>query len=284
MSDANITQKAIWYVESHFRSAPSLKEIAAACDTSPFHLTRTFAVGTGMTLVRYVRARRLTEAARSLAAGSVDILTLALETGYSSHEAFTRAFKEQFGRTPAEVRSTETLAQIKTMEPLNMHGKKIIKLKPPRIENLGPRVFAGLLQKYDCNEPNGLPDQWQAFGQYIGKIPTQKGPAAYGICYNFDDAGNFDYLTAVEISEKKSLPKEFVSLLIPPQEYVVFAHDGHVADIRGTISAIYSEWFPASNKVAVETPMLERYGQEFNPVTGNGGLEIWIGIQENKKG
>ncbi|MBL8021679.1 MAG: AraC family transcriptional regulator [Leptospirales bacterium] len=280
MSEPGITQKAIWFVESHFRSSPDLAEIADACDTTPFHLTRTFATTTGVTLARYVRARRLSEAARSLAAGSEDILSLALETGYGSHEAFTRAFKQQFGKTPEEVRAARSLAQVKTMEPMNMHQTRTIKLKTPRFEKPGQRLFAGLQRTYDCNEPNGLPDQWQEFGPFIGQIKNQKDPVAYGICHNFDEEGNFDYLTAVEISEKSDLPKGFVTLLIPAQEYVVFRHEGHVADIRSTISAAYSDWFPESGKVAAESPMLERYGPEFNPTTGKGGLEIWIAIKD----
>jgi len=43
-------------------------------------------------VMRYVRGRQLTEAARCLASGAPDILAIALEAGYGSHEAFTRAF------------------------------------------------------------------------------------------------------------------------------------------------------------------------------------------------
>ena len=53
--------KALWYVESHSREPISLGEIAKACHVSVFHLTRTFAATTGLSLMRYVRARRLTE-------------------------------------------------------------------------------------------------------------------------------------------------------------------------------------------------------------------------------
>ncbi|MFO1470042.1 MAG: AraC family transcriptional regulator [Turneriella sp.] len=281
MANTSITQKAIWYVESHFRSAPQLMDIAASCDTSSYHLTRSFAVNTGITLARYVRARRLTEAARKLAAGSADILTVAIEAGYGSHEAFTRAFKDQFGITPEEVRSAANLAQLKMMEPMNMHKSKKIKLNKPRYERLGARLYAGIQRKYDCNQPNCLPDQWQQFGQLIGRIPGQKEAVAYGICHNFDDAGQFDYLTAVEISDKSRIQPELNTILIPAQEYVIFRHDGHVADIRATIGAIYSDWFPTSKKVTAETPMIERYGGEFDPLTGKGGLEIWIGIEDS---
>ena len=46
-----------------------------------------------------LRCRRLTQAAYALAAGPNDILSVALDSGYASHEAFSRAFKAQFGET-----------------------------------------------------------------------------------------------------------------------------------------------------------------------------------------
>lgn len=64
----NIVAKALWYIESHFADEISLEEIANAADVSRFHISRAFGLATGLSVMRYVRARRLTEAARSLAA------------------------------------------------------------------------------------------------------------------------------------------------------------------------------------------------------------------------
>jgi AraC family transcriptional regulator len=52
-------QKALWYVESHSRESITLEDIANACKVSPFHLTRLFAATMGLSLMRYVRARRM---------------------------------------------------------------------------------------------------------------------------------------------------------------------------------------------------------------------------------
>jgi AraC family transcriptional regulator len=73
-------QKALWYVESHSREPITLDEIANACKVSAFHLTRLFAATMGLSLMRYVRARRMCEAARMLAGGAHDILSVALNS------------------------------------------------------------------------------------------------------------------------------------------------------------------------------------------------------------
>ena len=51
--------------------------------------------------MRYVRARRLTRRTHA-GANAPDILQVALDAGYGSHEAFTRAFRDCFGITPED--------------------------------------------------------------------------------------------------------------------------------------------------------------------------------------
>ncbi|MDO8351933.1 MAG: AraC family transcriptional regulator, partial [Aestuariivirga sp.] len=101
--------KALGYIESHFNEAISLDDIAGVAGVSRFHMSRAFSVATGQSILAYIRGRRLTEAARKLASGAPDILSVALEASYNSHEAFTRAFGLQFGVTPETLRSRGTL-------------------------------------------------------------------------------------------------------------------------------------------------------------------------------
>jgi NAD(P)-dependent dehydrogenase (short-subunit alcohol dehydrogenase family) len=90
----------LWFIDNHFASTITLEDVAAVAGVSPCYLTRAFCDATGLSLMRYVRGRRLSEAARSLAGGAKDILSVALDAGYGSHEAFTRAFHaEQHLRT-----------------------------------------------------------------------------------------------------------------------------------------------------------------------------------------
>src|SRR3954447_17417330 len=130
----NPAQKALWYIESHLAGQLRLDEIAATSGVSRFHLVRAFAAATGLSVMRYVRARRLTEAARALANGAPDILTLALDADYGSHEAFTRAFRDRFGVTPEAVRGLACLDHPRLQEPLVMDSTLTDKLQPPRFE------------------------------------------------------------------------------------------------------------------------------------------------------
>src|SRR6185312_12001583 len=127
--------KAIWFVESHFAEDISLDDIAAASGVSRYHLVRAFGFATGTSVMRYLRGRRLSEAARALASGAADILTVALEAGYGSHEAFTRAFREQFGLTPESVRAQRHVGNLDLVEAVTMNHSILAELPEPRFAN-----------------------------------------------------------------------------------------------------------------------------------------------------
>ena len=270
--------KAIWFVESHSRGPISLDDVAKACHVSPYHVTRAFAATTGSSLMRYVRARRLSEAARRLADGSKDIFTEAVDAGYGSHEAFTRAFRDHFGLTPEQVRAQGSLEGLSLTEAIPMNAAQTTTLDPPRFETAKPRRFVGTVQRYNCQAPTGIPDQWQRFGPNMFRI-KQVGNAAYGLCFNFDGEGDFDYMCAVEVPAGSNAPEGMTTFDVPETRYAVFAHRGHIAGIKSTMSAIFSQAIPESGLKLVEGPTIERYGPEFNPTTGLGGLEVWVPVE-----
>ena len=275
----NPVQKALWYVESHFGRPLSLDEIAEAGGVSRHHLVRAFGAVTGRSVMRYVRGRRLTVAAQALADGAPDILSVALDAGYDSHEAFTRAFRDQFGATPEQVRAAASLSHLKLVEPLRM-TPTLTDLAPPRFETGKPMLIAGLTERYNQETTAGIPAQWQRFQPWLGQVPDQVGDVAYGVCYNGDGEGHIDYMSGVEVRDFGDLPPELSKVRLPEQTYAVFTHKGHVADIHHSWGAIMSRWFPESGTQHADAPDFERYGPEFDGRTGLGGFEIWIPIKD----
>ena len=273
-------QKALWFIESHLAEPITLDEISAVAEVSRFHLVRAFGEATGLSVMRYVRARRLSQAARALAGGAPDILTLALDADYGSHEAFTRAFRDHFGITPEMVRATTCLSSLKLQEPLRMDSTASDNLQPPRFETGKPLLVAGVGDRFSHENGAGIPALWHRFHQSVADIPGRVGQVAYGVCCNGDDAGNFDYIAGVEVPDFSDLPREFSRVRIPQQKYAVFTHREHVATIRRTIDAIWNHWLPASGFKMADAPTFERYDDKFDPVTGNGGFEIWVPIKE----
>ena len=276
----NPAQKALWFIESHLGNELSLDEIAGVAGISRFHMVRAFAAATGLSVMRYVRVRRLTEAARALAARAPDILTLALDADYGSHEAFTRAFRDHFGITPETVRSLARLDHLPLQEPIQMDSSFTENLSSPRFEISKPLLIAGIGERYNHENGAGIPSQWQRFHQVMDDIPARLGKVAYGVCCNGDDAGNFDYIAGVEVSDFSDLPRPFARVRIPEQRYAVFSHRDHISTIRRTVNTIWNHWLPSSRLQAADAPNFERYDETFDPLTGNGGFEIWVPVQK----
>jgi AraC family transcriptional regulator len=274
----NPVEKALWFVESHFAEAITLEDIAAVAGVSRHHMVRAFGAATGRPVMRYVRGRRLTEAARSLADGAPDILAVALDAGYESHEAFTRAFRDQFGLTPEKVRAARCLATLELVEPFRMTDIQTIPLSPPLIEARPALLLAGLSERYEGANA-GMAAQWQRFAPNIGHIPGQVGQASYGVCYNGDGEGNIDYLCGVEVSDFNGLPADLARLRVAEQTYAIFTHSEHISTIQRTWATIFSQWFPQSGRERADAPEIEYYDERFDPVTGNGGFEIWIPLK-----
>jgi AraC family transcriptional regulator len=273
-------RKALWFIEAHFDSELTLQEVAQCAGVSRFHLLRAFSAATGTPIMQYVRARRLSQAARRLAEGSPEILTVALDAGYNSHEAFTRAFADLFNVTPQAIRRGKSLEGLNLVEARTVSTAPMIKLDSPRVHTRAAMLIAGLSEHYLCNEgAAGIPAQWQRFVAHLGTIPQQKGPDTFGVVYNTDEAGNMDYLSGVEVRDISQLPQGLISMRLPAQQYAIFFHPQHVAAIRASWNYIWNEWLPQAEFEVVDAPILEHYDQRFNPRTGEGGVELWVPVR-----
>jgi AraC family transcriptional regulator len=96
----------------------SLEELSRAAGYSLRHSLRIFKEMTGRTPFGFVRAVRLTEAAMALRDTDEKVLNVALNSGFDSHDGFTRAFYRQFEISPREYRAKTPPVSYFTSYPL----------------------------------------------------------------------------------------------------------------------------------------------------------------------
>lgn len=271
-----LADNALWVIERNLRQPLTLNSIAEACGVSRSHLANAFGMATGYPVMKYLRARRLSEAARALAAGAPDILAVALDTGYGSHEAFTRAFREQFGQTPETLRDKGSLADIEIVAPLELKAKLPGNLAAPRLIDEGPVRAVGLAQVFSFSTTIGIPAQWQRFMEYYDAIPEKLDGIPIGVTEAPDDEGEFNYVCAAEVSRFGKVPAGLRKVEFPARRYAVFEHHGHVSRLYETYSAIWNDGLSAQGLTLADSPIIERHNSEFDPRTGEGGLTLWL--------
>lgn len=257
----------------------SLAAVAQACGVSTFHLSRAFSERYGRSLTDYVRGRRLSLAAESLARGAPDILEVALANGYGSHEAFSRAFKTSFGLTPEGVRRRATLAGLPLTAALDMMASQPPSLSAPALRTLDDQTFAVLAGRFSFAEMRGIPALWRRFMEFYPGIRDKLDPAPWAVTSAPDEDGAFDYACAVRVPPASELPNGLRRMSVGAHRYAVFTHAGHVSLIRGTYEEIWDSALPASGWTLADRPVLESHRTSFDARTGEGGLEIWVPVE-----
>jgi len=97
-----LVDRAKLAISSHPARRWKLAEIAAEVGVSPVYLTQCFQQVEGLPLYRYQLRCRLARAL-DLLHECDDLSALALDLGFSAHSHFTAAFRQVYGRTPAEL-------------------------------------------------------------------------------------------------------------------------------------------------------------------------------------
>lgn len=103
MSYSTMAHALISYVEGHLEHF-RLTEMSKCFGFSEIYLRELFLKNVNMPIIKYYRRRRLIVSAFELLYSGKTIVDIALESGFSSHESYTRAFQKFFGMSPSQFR------------------------------------------------------------------------------------------------------------------------------------------------------------------------------------
>ena len=268
-----LLEQVTWQIEFRLGETFNLKRLSEACAVSPYHMCRVFQQGAGMSIMSYARARRLSVAAKVIAGGDESLLNVALDAGYTSHAAFTRAFARFFGVLPSTVQTARCLSTLTLMEPLTVKKDMIVDVAPPELRERQAFRVVGLSVACSFENTSAIPGLWQAANAREGEIEGAVPGAAYGVCCDHDETGRFRYVAGVEAAGKT---EGMDHVDIPAGRYAVFTHKGHVSDLPKTVYTIWNKSLPDLGLEPAKAPDFERYDKRFNPETGRGAVEIWV--------
>ena len=97
---------ALLYIRENYADSQLMtaEKIAASCNLSTSHFRSLFKTDIGMTLPQYINLTRLSAAVHLLQSTDKTISNIATDVGYNEVPYFTKAFKDEFGISPKEMR------------------------------------------------------------------------------------------------------------------------------------------------------------------------------------
>jgi len=274
---------AIEYIEAHLLEQLHMPTIAKVAGTSESEIQKTFYALTGISIVEYIRRRRLSLAGFELQKREKSVLEIALEYGYSSPDSFTRAFRQMHGTTPSAVKNGGCLLKsygkitfVLTIKGVNALNYKILKKEQMRI--VGIKKWFSVENDSQMRE---IPKMWDAVSDGIKKriVSLSNHDGAVGLCADMYDGG-FDYW--IGCMSDKACPEGLEEITIPAASWAVFEIIGPVRPLPNAMQdiwkRIYSEWLPNSMYEHAMLPEIEYYSSG-DMMAEDYRSEIWIPVK-----
>lgn len=299
------------HIDRHLGESLELDTLADVAHFSRYHFHRVFAAWVGETFGEYLRRRRLEIAALKLVGRpELGVLEVALSVGFGSGEAFARAFKSRFGRTPTAWREDALMRAAADGEAARRR----------RLENGNPdQANRNIDQVTPIRRPHNdssstikepdmqvdiidMPSVKVAYMRNIGPYGPQigefwrnavmpwlvsnnlNGRPTYGIghddpCITAPDKCRYD--ACVEVADDFTAQGRVNVTTLPGGRYAVTKFSGSPATIGNAWTEFFADWLPKSGFQCDDRPYFEYYpaSGKYNQETGVFNCDLCIPIR-----
>ncbi|MFF8429970.1 GyrI-like domain-containing protein [Streptomyces sp. NPDC016566] len=278
--------QAMEHIEGHLDRRIEGADLARIAVTSEYHLRRLFSALAGMPLSEYIRRRRLTVAGAEVLAGDRTLLEIAVRYGYTSGEAFARAFRTVHGVGPGEARRSGASLQSQprlsfrlTVEGSSSMRYRIVEKDQFRV--VGRKARVPLV--HEGVNP-AIADLVRGIGQEtlerIQRLSDQEPQGIVGVSDDLDpsraEGTELDYYHGVVTGA--AAPRDMDALTVPAGTWAVFASSGPFPRaLQHLWRDVFTQWFPSNPYRSRPGPEILR--TRLSQDAAQADAELWIPVE-----
>ena len=245
------------YIYAHLDDDLSLDRLADVSGFSPYHWHRIYRAVRGETAAQTVRRLRLERAATMLAQNAWPLERIARRAGFTSADAFSRAFQRAYDRTPGRFRSDRAGGPNGTggsRRPAVIPDAESPTPYPERVEERSEYRLAV------AEHRGAYMDIGWAFARVVDRMGLRKPRVAI---YE-DDPGivpeaALRAVAGVVVGPEAEVPEDLETRVVPAGRYAVMRYTGPYASMHAAYLWLYGQWLPASGWEPRDHPVIEEY-------------------------
>jgi AraC family transcriptional regulator len=263
MDSAERLAAVLAHIEAHLDAPLDIPRLAAVAAWSPFHFHRQFSAAFALGTWCYVQLLRLKRATWALAFRPARTVTdIALEAGYDSPEAFSRAFRRHTGQSPSAFRAAPDWASWQAafaaagtvrrqhMRPhFRLQDVTVVAFPETRVALLAHRgdpgsLPASITRFIAWRRENHLPPALSATFNIAHDDPQAVAPADF----------RMDLCAATGRAIAPN-PQGVVAGVIPGGRCARLRHTGPDEGLEAAARFLYGEWLPQSGEALRDYPL-----------------------------
>lgn len=261
-------EKCIKFIEDHIKENITIEEVASQSGYSLYHFCRVFSLCKGVSVMEYIRGRRLSLAATELFKGR-KIIDIALDYGFETSSGFSKAFRKAFGYSPTQyIARTTGYTHAKTPFEIGGHIMNPIIVKKTAFKVAGygikTNITGGIYTKDIASFWSNYNGENLENKMYKILNPTKHGEV--GLCVPLSEDGNAIYLLGIIVDDFSKVEENMLTVEVPEAEYAVFTtapidttNDKEQKEfakiIAGTWRYIFEDWFKDSGYIYDESKL-----------------------------
>jgi AraC family transcriptional regulator len=241
------------FIQEHLDEELSLERLARVAHFSPYHFHRIFKALVGEGVYEHVRRLRLETAAQALRSSDRSVLRIALDSGYGTHEAFTRAFRQQFGVSPTRFRNgRQPTSRKKETQPMTA----LASTPAVSIEQVPSRRVAFLRHLGPYKEVGPTFDRLLGWARPRGLM--RPGTDVLSISHDDPEVTPADKIRCdccITVGESFQPQDDVGVQTIEGGEYAIVHHRGPSSDLHDVMRWLFGVWLPSSGREPRHAPL-----------------------------